>query len=251
MEFQARPRRRGLAIGDAVGEAYVELDPAGLARLEDAIRTRAVAGGACLKSPNVWRQADWGFKFYAEDRGLLDRVRRHAALRSARAQGRIRPVASPEPIAAFAFRTARGGFDGLLVTRFVAGRSLGEVWSIGRESRDALGRFLADMSERRVWHGDLHPGNLLWDGERWWLLDLDGLRSGPLRRLDPRREREAWTRLHFNLRLDPEFAAVHRAALGHLGRADRHGSEWAEIDVRAREIAASRGPDPWHGRGPA
>lgn len=237
----------------ARGEAYRALTPEWHAHLERAAREGTVEGATALKAPHVWRAGDWVFKFYAARGRAGPRLRDHRALRTARAHARILPVASPEPLAALAFARTANGCDGLLVSRFVAGRTLGDVWRSPRvpeEGREALARFLAAMDAHRVRHGDLHPGNLLWDGTTWWLLDLDGLRPPALPGLDHRLERDSWARLYFNLRLDPKFAEVHRQSLLEAGREAEAPAQWARIERRARAILASRKSDPWPEVGP-
>jgi Ser/Thr protein kinase RdoA (MazF antagonist) len=50
------------------------------------------------------------------------------------------------------------------------------------------------MHEARIFHGDFHLRNVLFDGEEWVLIDLDGLRH-LLRRLQPVRLAEQdWSR---------------------------------------------------------
>jgi hypothetical protein len=103
---------------------------------------------------------------------------------------------------------------------------------------------------RGAWHGDLHPGNLLFDGRAWWMLDLDGLRPRALglERVGAvvrRRERECWARPHFNLWLDPALADVHRLALRAAGREAHAEREWSAIQRRAQAIARERRATRW------
>lgn len=236
--------RTPLRFPNARGEAYVELGTAQRALLEQVARDGVVPDAVALKAPRVWRRDEWVFKLYPRRSGAR-RLRLHPALASARAHAAILPVASPAPVAALAFSGRSGPWSGMLVSRYVAGHTLAELWRGGTSGRAELARFLAQVRARGVWHGDLHPGNLLFDGRAWWMLDLDALRPRRFGWLAARGERECWARLHFNLWLDPALADVHRAALREAGEEALAEARWSAIARRAQALARERGADPW------
>lgn len=194
-----------------------------------------------LKEGRVWRWGDLIFKAYtAAERGF--RLRPSPAHREALASGGVAPV--PTPPVRMVIEAPSGA--SLLATEFVDGAGLGEVAS-DPAAREALAPFIALQHRHGVFHGDPHPGNQLWDGERWWLIDLDGLR-GPFRRLG--RSRLAvrhWGRLWLNLRLgnhDPD--AWMRVALDEYAQLRGLDPEpWAaRVEAEVERQLEGRGPRP-------
>lgn len=173
-----------LGVACALGEAVPELET--------------------IKEGRVWRWEDVAFKRYSRgERGL--RLRPSPAHREALAASRVAPVPTPEVF----FVVDGDSGASLLGTKWVAGQGLGAVASEPR-ALAALAPFIARQHGHGIFHGDPHPGNQLWDGERWWLIDLDGLR-GPIRCLRPKAlAARHWGRLWLNLQLgqhgpDPWF----------------------------------------------
>lgn len=162
-----------------------------------------------------------------------DTAQRAAALALA-----IRPIPSPRPLLAVGGVGPRGERS-LLVSEFVAGSSLAEAWEESPAARDALPDFLAAMHERGVHHGDLHPGNLLWDGARLMLIDVTALRRGLHRLLARRLARAQWARLVLYL---GDLEGLRAAFLRYAARRGwRHGErEWARVLDHARRLAAAR-----------
>jgi hypothetical protein len=101
-----------------------------------------------------------------------DTARRAAELALA-----IRPLPAPRPLLAVGAVGPRRNAS-LLVSEFVGGPTLAEAWDTDERARAALPDFLARMHAQGVHHGDLHPGNLLWDGERLVLIDVTAVRRG-------------------------------------------------------------------------
>ena len=93
-------------------------------------------------------------KFSPPKASLRDRFRPNAAIRSVRAYERIAPIRSPRPV------LAMSGASGLLVTEFIEGDFVERIWESEPHSMDKLVEFLAEMHERRVFHGDFRaaPG---------------------------------------------------------------------------------------------
>jgi hypothetical protein len=108
-------------------------------------------------------------------RTVFGLLRTPRALRSARLHFQCLPVPSPRPLAAL-YRTRLG--ESVLVREFLPGRLLAETFGRDAASDAALPGFLAELRRLPWQHGDLHPRNLIWDGKRWLLLDVDGLRHG-------------------------------------------------------------------------
>ena len=239
-------RPLALEFASARGEVYVTLEAEERALIESVARNEVVPDATPLKEPRVWRRAAWVFKFYPRSHVLARCLRAGPALRSARAHAAILPIASPAPIAALELTGRARHFGGLLISRFIEGRALDTVWADGSEGRLELAQFLSSMFAHGVRHCDLHPGNLLWDGKAWWLIDLDSLRPNVCGIGTSRYERASWARLFFNLRLDPEFAAVHRLAMCASGRESQVAGNWRAIEQSAHAIKRARGDFQWH-----
>jgi len=149
---------------------------------------------------------------------------RHARL--LRAAG----LATPEPLAVLG---APG--DAVLVTRYVQGRGLWEVWSAARAPAlvELLAQGLARLHRSGFRHRDLKASNLLLTGadaalELCWT-DLDGLRR--LERSEPRARARDLARLGMSFESAPARAAGVRAG------------DWPALVRRALELALERAPD--------
>lgn len=197
--MSSRLKASPLQVGGESGFRYAELDGETQTALETWVRERSVPDGEVIKLGAVYRWRDLLVKFSPPTDSLRDRFRANAAIRSVRAYERIAPIRSPKPIVAMA------GPSGLLVTEFVEGDFVERIWQSEPASMDRLVEFLAAMHEHHVFHGDFHAHNMIWSGEEWYLIDLEGLRH-PLRTMFPKRLIEDhWARLHFCLGLAPEL----------------------------------------------
>ncbi len=226
---------------------YVPFDADLESALLAALELGQVTGGVELKPGRVWRLGEATIKLYRASGALRDRLRRPGAIRAARVARRVGVEATPRVLAA-AWQSGflRAG-PSVLATEYVEGLDLGQIL-LAEDVRafDAFPTFLADLHARGVHHGDFHPWQLLWDGERWVLLDLDGVRH-PLRAL--RREHlelEAWGRLHFYARafvgsftersLAPLFARYYE-----LRRPGRDVEvAWRQVEALAERFGRSR-----------
>jgi len=134
--------------------------------------------------------------------------------RAATGVARVAPLAAPEPL----MLGVRGG-EGLLAMRRCPGVRLDDAWD-DPAARDGLADLIASLLRRRLVHGDLSPDNLLWDGERLWLLDLDGLRN-PLHGLLWRRQlRRQWAWFLDTLPNDVRIRAAYDRSCTALGLTD-------------------------------
>ena len=194
-----------------------------------------------VKPGRVWRVGDVALKRFERRHGLLERLRPSPARRSAALHDRIAPVKSPAPVALLE-RGGRG--ESLLASEFVDGGFLHELWDSDPAALDALPAFMAGMHERRVFHGDLHAGNMIWDGTDWFLIDLVGLRH-PLRTLFPRQlVLDSWGRLHFGIGRRPGMRALFERYLERTGLAWDRDDAWRAVEREAQRVKVIRlGPD--------
>jgi len=181
------------------GFRYQELPEALLLEAAEWLRRGFVPDAEEIRPGRVYRAADYVVKIYGPGHSLKDRFRPSPAVRSARWHGRALPVRTPRPFLALEQRSGRRLLVSLLLMENVPGVRLYEVWEQEPEAVRALPRFLAHMHHHRVYHGDFHLDNLLWNRQEWVLIDLDGLRS-PRRVLlkRPLIERQ-WAKIHFSL----------------------------------------------------
>ena len=88
-------------------------------------------------------------------------------------------IATPQPLALVEERWGPLRRRAFLVNAYCPGRSLLDVLSAEYEPEPALASALltlfASLHSARISHGDLKATNLLWDGARLWLIDLDAV----------------------------------------------------------------------------
>jgi hypothetical protein len=206
------------------------------ARALEWLAAERAADGIELKRGRVFRVERLVVKFFARERRPWRVWREAPALRSARAHARELGVRVPRPILAIGRRNE----PSLLVTDFVAGPSLAEAWLDEPAARAALPTFLAAMHRRGVFHGDLHPRNVLWDGEALVLLDLIGLRH-VLRTLPRTRlAHEQWAQLGCRLDWDPRLRTAFASYCAAMGQAARSEARWLLVRRAGERIQARR-----------
>jgi hypothetical protein len=202
----------------ASGFEYAEI-PAGLLdRVPEWLERYEVPGAREIRPHRVYRRDDLLVKLYGPGDTFKDRFRRSRAVRSADWYARLLPLRTPRPLLAIELRSWGRVTQALLVAEFVSGHSLTELWNerhaLAHDAFDALPRFMAEMHRHRVYHGDLHPQNLIWDGREWTLIDLDGMRRR--QHVGRRIVERQWVRLFVSLggdrRLRPYFEAYLDAA---------------------------------------
>lgn len=225
-------RGKPLALGPWRGRCY----PGAAAILPEPLRgwCEALAAGRTpahdreLKPNSVWACGTIVLKRYPPG------SKRNAALRAADRFRRCLPVPSPRPLAALEHADA----GGLLASERIKGHPLSEVWERDPAARAAFPAFMALMHRHRVYHGDLHSGNAMWDGRRWVLIDLDGLRSWRYGLLPGRQIRRQWGQF-FAFRGFPEAMPNLFAAYAELLPLRRDpAKEWAAIAAYARRLPA-------------
>ena len=223
-------RRRGkpFGIGSASGRAFAELGDDVPAQLLSWLEAGTVADGEAIKPGRVYARGDWIIKIFAAGQRWRDRLRPSPALRCARAHAGLDAVRTPRPIATLEFPNGRS----LVVIERIDGRTLDAVVA-DPEAQDGVEAFvhmMVAMHRARVFHGDLHPDQVLWDGKDWFLLDLDGLRH-PLRSLNRRGVIELqWARLCRSIH--PE--QLHSVFLRYLEQA---GWGWDPVEAWQRILA--------------
>jgi tRNA A-37 threonylcarbamoyl transferase component Bud32 len=100
-------------------------------------------------------------KFSGASRAIKDLLRPASSIRSADLHARLGSVRTPAPLVALELR--RGPFleGSLLVAEFVPGPTLREAFQDDERARKALAPFLALLHRNGVFHGDLHPANMI------------------------------------------------------------------------------------------
>jgi hypothetical protein len=226
---------------------FAPLEPDVERALFTALERGSVEGGSVLKEGRVWRLGAVVIKRYPARQTLRGRLRSPHALRAARAAEEIGAERTPRALAAVWENGLLLSGASVLATEHVEGTDLHRaLLDLDEPAMDAFPVFLAGLHERGIHHGDLHPWQLLWNGERWYLLDLDGLRH-PLRAM--RRERlelDAWARLLFYgrvyqlpsvesslARLFPRYLELRRPGHDPL-------RAWAHVEELAARFALSR-----------
>jgi Ser/Thr protein kinase RdoA (MazF antagonist) len=177
------------------------------------------------------------------------RLGRSKARASAALHFVLAPIATPRPLLALdgVGPDRRGG---LLVYEYADGRTLEALWGRDARAREALVALLGTLDERRIVHGDLHPGNLVWDGEAWTLLDLAGVRHGLHGLLRERARRRTWVRLLESLGDEQGVRDLHAAWARRRGLAAE--ARWrrvvgAHVPARAARARARRRERDEHG----
>jgi Lipopolysaccharide kinase (Kdo/WaaP) family len=211
-------------------------------------------GAETLKAGRVHRLGAWVVKVAGPSSGRLARLRRSPLRRELDLALRLRAVRTPRPLCLVEERHGLAVERGLLVTEFVAGRHLPELWGDARAVA-AFPAFLARMHAARVYHGDLHPLNSIWDGTEWVLIDLASLRRGLHKLLGRRLVERQWMRLVHNLTYgDPdafgrvrELFARYRELSGAAGDVE---PAWERVCAGARRLRRAAGLAEPIGAGP-
>lgn len=230
------PKPQPFECERARGLCYGPVEPELARVLAILISGRPCAEAETLKPERVWAWREWVIK-RSEPESLYERwLRKSAALRAAAAAFAIAPVETPQPLVALDVRRGWRLDCSWLVTRRVRGERVDLALSNDPRAAAAFPAFMQVMHENGVIHGDFNVFNALWDGERWHLIDLDGLRHRLHRGRSERIAEMQWARVAGTLRdparVRPLFERY--AALRGLSGAD---SAWRRIEPKALQLA--------------
>jgi hypothetical protein len=234
------PAPRSFRIGPLRATAFAELETGLEQRARDWLERGPGPQDELLKRGRVWRHGKYAVKLFPARASVALGLRRSAARLNADLHERLFPVRTPEP---YLVLESRAG-SSLLVFEFIEGRFLTTLWDEGGPAVAAFPHFMALMHQNRVFHGDFHLYNVIWNGSDWLLLDLEGLRHA-LRRTRPRRlSMNQWGRVHLGLHgprgLKQAFSTYVKAA----GLAWDVEREWPKIVALSAQMAVERGLDP-------
>jgi tRNA A-37 threonylcarbamoyl transferase component Bud32 len=238
--------RQPLVLPGARGFAYAELDDELSAHLPRWLASGEVDDGIALKPGRVYRWRDRVVKFFAPEPAPWRWLRASPAVREADAHLGM-PVPVPAP------RCALTGTRGILITDWVAGTPLREAWSESPAARAALPGFLAALHRARVHHGDLHPGNVLFDGRDLVLLDLAALRRGLHLLFEEKLVRAEWSSLLIHLGDEAGLARAFQSYSERVGRSAESECRWKGVRIAAQRKLRRRAHPPGAGsaeRGP-
>jgi len=172
-------------------------------RAAEWLRTGNVPADEEISNGRLFRVGDLAVKLFPLRHRKLRRRLSFAspAVRFCELARTITAVAVPEPVLALDHRRFGRRLGSLACYRWIDGISLAQAWTDEPAAVRALPAFLAAMHRGRVLHGDFHVYQAIWNGEQWFLIDLEGMRH-PLRTLAPRRIAIAhWERLLIGLEL--------------------------------------------------
>ena len=99
----------------------------------------------------------------------------------------------------------------LSVTEYLSGPDLWCCWvhykhyALERDAISAFPVFMAQLHNFGLLHGDLHPGNLIWTGKAWALIDLESLRTRLKAHLNVSEVADQWARIYDKLRQPQEL----------------------------------------------
>ncbi|TDJ79626.1 MAG: hypothetical protein E2O39_00655 [Planctomycetota bacterium] len=195
-------------------------------------------GATALKAGRVWRLGDKVIKRYASTR-WRDRARASTAVRVARLYRRILPIQSPRPRAVLELPRALGAPNSMLVMDRVEGEVIKFHWSAEPAAQAAFGPFMAELHRRKLFHGDFHMGNLMWDGAGYVLLDIESLRPAWSVLQPQRLYRRQWVRVVSDLGHDAPVEAAYHAWLSATKLAWPAGA-WGEIAREGERAGAER-----------
>lgn len=235
-ESEPRPEsdpRVPFTCGEMKGFRYAEFPAALEAAVAEWIDRGEISGAETILPRRAFRWRNAFVKVFPKRHPLTGWFRTPPAVRSAELSRRIRPVLSPAPWLALGGGT-RAGFAGLLVTEFVEGQHFPALWPDDQAAVDAFTEFLAGIARQGILLGDFHPLNAIWDGARWVLVDLDGIRHA-LHGLNRRKliERQ-WARTWLGVRCDPALRPHFERFLVTARISWNPSHAWARIEEHAR-----------------
>ena len=235
------PGERGepIRVGSARGRLFRPLESELLNQLEVWMRSKDVPDGEAIKPGRVYRRGDLLLKFIPRRDRLRDRLRTNTALRAARLHYSLVPIRTPAPYLAL-----EGDEVDVLVSEFIEGQFVEYLWKTDEVAMEALVVFMDQMRRQHVFHGDFHFHNMIWNGEHWYLIDLESLRHR-LRTLLPRRLIiDQCARLSFCLALAPDLERHFKRYLEVSGLTWDASIAWSEVESRAQKFLRIWGEPP-------
>jgi len=218
-------RASAVSFGVLRGTCWGQVDPSLLERLCTWARNGPDAECIEFKPGRVWRWRDVVVKWFHDDLRVRIGLRSATAFRASAAAMAMPAGSAARPIAAF--KVSRS--SSVLVSEFVSGGDMYHAWQCDDRCIESFGVLMACLHSRGIHHGDLHPGNLIWTGDHWVLLDLESLRHR-LRNLNPRRQAIAqWARVYVKLKRDPRVRDAFHVYCGLTRRRWETGADWDEI----------------------
>lgn len=193
-----------------------------------------------LRAGRVWRVRDLVVKRAGGERP----GRSSSARRAARAAQRLAAlglaelgIAAPRALVEWGPRWRIAG--SLLVSDWVEGRALFEVWGRDEAALAAFPALISSLHAHGVYHADFHPENVLWDGRRWNLIDLEAVRTRPPWRPWRRIAVEQWARVLRALDYDARVEAlygVYCTLANASGAARLDAASWSSVVGAARAL---------------
>lgn len=218
-------------------------EPELIALLRATLDTGSCPSGERVGLADVWLVDNAVVKLQGAPSGLLRSWRRSRLRRAAAGHYSLLPLVSPRPLALIERRSpGRRLLGAALAMERLVGVELRTAWA-DESARDALAPVMVQLIADGAIHGDIHPGNLLWDGQRWAVIDLDSLRH-PLHGLLRRRTwLRTWGSLLAKVPDEAGMAVVHAAACAMTGHGDGT-ARWRQIVERAEAERRRRGWPP-------
>ena len=228
------PLRLGGARGFRWGPLPPEVEASLPAWLDGEVAVgKGDEGVEVLKPGRVWRVGDLVLKRYPPPSGLA-RLQGSPALRAGDLHDRLQPLRTPRTLLA----VEREDRTGLLVSEYIDGRFLGALWDDDPAGREAFPAFMAEMHAQGVLHGDLNMRNMLWSGEEWVLIDLDGIVRGPRSLARKRLISAQWARILGTLRDRPGSRELFDAYVAIARPSWDPEQFWEQASSRGRRFAA-------------
>ncbi len=237
-------RREPIEIAGARGFAYDDVPGVVRDHVGEWLRAGTVLGAEVIRDRRLFRLEDLAVKLFGPARRnpFRDRLGVSAAVRFADLARRITAVATPQPVVALDLSANGARVRSVVCYGWIPGTTLDRIWGEDEAATRAFPAFMARMHRARVFHGDFHVHQVLWDGAQWFLIDLEGIRH-PLRTLPVKRlATEHWGRVLFGLEVHRSVPAddlhdafrEYVAGDGVLGEA-----AWPRVCARAQELLAT------------
>ena len=218
--------------GEYEGFRYQDVPPALAELLPEWLARGEVEDGERLLGGDVFRHGIFVAKFFPTAGRLRDRFRASRAVRSADLALGLAGIPTPAPYVALGHRRRGARRPDLLVMEAIDGVPLSALWREDAAAMEAFPSFLAAIARRRILLGDFHLHNALWDGARWVLLDLDGIRHG-LHAVSRRRLLEVqWARVWISVAHDALVFDMFRSFLAEAGLGWNAERAWRRITRR-------------------